>query len=217
MNYVLEIIFALVTVFVGLVAYCSYVYELKPKESLDKLKNEKLLIILEIVLSLFVLIVLNLMFHVNMSNYFKIQSLLSILIPIAVIDWYKHIIPNKLLIVLLVERVVCVALDFMMGLQDAEWYALGCLITAAIIYVLFLAMQLITKNGIGGGDVKIFAIVGLYLNAYGGIQCLLYSFIVSFFVSVFLLLTKKKNRKDELAFGPILLVGLLIKIVLMGA
>ena len=217
MNYVLEIIFALVTVFVGLVAYCSYVYELKPKEGLKKLKDEKLLIVLEIVLSLFVLIVLNLMFHVNMSNYFKIQSLFSILIPIAVIDWYKHIIPNKLLIVLLVERVVCVALDFMMGLQDAGWYALGCLITAVIIYVLFLAMQLITKNGIGGGDVKIFAIVGLYLNAYGGIQCLLYSFIVSFFVSVFLLLTKNKNRKDELAFGPILLIGLLIKIVLMGA
>lgn len=217
MKYVLEIIFALVTVFVGLVAYCSYAYELKPRESLNKIKGEKLLIVLEMVLSLFVLIVLNLMFHESLSNYFKIQSLLSILIPIAVIDWHKHIIPNKLLIVLLVERVVCVALDFMMGLQDAGWYALGCLITAAIIYVLFLAMQLITKNGIGGGDVKIFAIVGLYLNAYGGIQCLLYSFIVSFFVSVFLLLTKKKNRKDELAFGPILLIGLLIKIVLMGA
>lgn len=217
MKYVLEIIFALVTVFVGLVAYCSYAYELKPRESLNKIKGEKLLIVLEMVLSLFVLIVLNLMFHESLSNYFKIQSLLSILIPIAVIDWHKHIIPNKLLIVLLVERVACVALDFMMGLQDAGWYAFGCLITGAIIYVLFLAMQLITKNGIGGGDVKLFAVIGLYLNAYGGIQCLLYSFIVSFFVSVFLLLTKKKNRKDELAFGPILLVGLLIKIVLMGA
>lgn len=217
MKYIIEILFSLFTALIGLVAYCSYVYELKPKESLNKLRDEKFIVVLEVLASIFVLIVLNVLFKEDVSNYFKMQCLLSILIPISIIDRNKHIIPNKLLIVLLIERVVCVFLDLMVGMQDVGWYSLGCLVTAAIIYVLFLAMQLITRNGIGGGDVKLFALIGLFLNAYGAMQCLLYSFIVSFVVSVYLLISKKKNRKDELPFGPMLLAGLLIKIVLMGA
>lgn len=217
MKYLIEILFAMLSAFVGIFSYCSYTYELKAKECLNRIKDEKLLILVELVLSIFTLIILNIIFDESMSNYFKAQSLLSILIPIALVDKAKHIIPNKLLIVLLVERAVCLILDFTLFEEHAGLHALGCLITAAIIYVLFLAMQFITKNSIGGGDVKLFAVIGLYLNAYEGIRCLLYSFIVSFFVSVFLLITKKKNRKDELAFGPILLVGFLLKIVLTGA
>ena len=66
----------------------------------------------------------------------------------------------------------------------------------------FFALLLLTKNGIGGGDVKLVATLGLWLGAEGLLETVLTSSIFGGICAFFLLLSGMKKRTDFFAYGP---------------
>ena len=104
-----------------------------------------------------------------------------------------------------------------MDFKTAITELLGCVIAAVGILVLLCIMRLIIKEGIGFGDIKLFVVMGLYYGIRGSVSSLFLSFVVSFVVSIFMLITKRKNRKDYIAFAPSILVGTLLSTLIVGA
>lgn len=78
--------------------------------------------------------------------------------------------------------------------------------------ILFLLVYLISRNGLGGGDVKFIATAGLYLRLNGILPAILYGSILAAIFGLVLILLKKIGRKDTIPLIPFIYVGILITI-----
>lgn len=66
----------------------------------------------------------------------------------------------------------------------------------------FLILAYLTRGGVGGGDIKLIAALGLWLGPHRLLTVVLTGLFLGGLVALFLLLSKKKNRKDSFAYGP---------------
>jgi leader peptidase (prepilin peptidase) / N-methyltransferase len=130
-------------------------------------------------------------------------TLISMLVIITVSDLVYMIIPDKVLVffagVFLIERIFIPLIPW--------WDSLA---GAAVGFFLLLLIAVVTKGGMGGGDIKLFAVVGFVL----GVKMLLLSFFLStlfgaFFGVIGLLLGVIK-RKQTIPFGPFIALGTLV-------
>lgn len=155
----------------------------------------------------------------DMTWVFTIKRVIvcTALWPISIIDYRNHIIPNKLLVVMLILRVVIAVVEIIVDFKSAKTELLNCLIAGVGILIVLCLMRLVVRDGIGFGDVKLFAVMGLFLGIKGVVSSLFVSFVVSFFVSIFLLISKRKGRKEQIAFAPSILVGTLLSVTLLAA
>lgn len=167
------------------------------------------------ILSLF--LVFAFLYDVTWAFAIKRIILSAVLWPVAFIDYRKHIIQNKVLLSLLILRIVIAIVEVFCDIKSAKLESLSCLIAGVGILAILCVMRLIVRDGIGFGDIKLFAIIGLYLGVRGAIPTIFLSFVVSFFISIFMLATKKKNKKDYLAFAPSILIGTLLSTIFIGA
>lgn len=71
---------------------------------------------------------------------------------------------------------------------------------------LFLIAYL--TGGIGGGDIKLIAVAGLLLGYKATLVAFFIASILGGLVAIYLLLTKQKERKSLIAFGPYLCIGI---------
>lgn len=144
-------------------------------------------------------------------------ALVSVLWVAAYFDKKSYRVPNKLILLGFAFRLIILAAElFTIGTQ-VKYTVISELIAAAAMFVISLVCILIAKNSLGMGDVKLFLIMGLLLGVQGIMTAMFYSLIITFFVSVFMLITRKKNRKDFLPFAPSILVGTVLAIALSNA
>jgi leader peptidase (prepilin peptidase)/N-methyltransferase len=76
---------------------------------------------------------------------------------------------------------------------------------AAILFVIYLILALISPAGLGMGDVKLAAPVGLYLGYLGWTQLLyggLLGFVLNGLVTVLVVARNRKESTSEVAHGP---------------
>ena len=178
-----------------------------------------------------IFVLYGLMFIVNvailMSLYFyhsdnafitdlRLLFLCSVLWPIAVRDYKEQIIPNRLVMAGCVFWICTVMLQLLIDSQKVFVQFKSSLIAAVGIFVVCLICILIARNSIGMGDVKLFIMMGLLQGVNGLFSSVFYSLIISFFVACWLLITKRKNRKDGMSFGPSVLIGTTISIMFGG-
>jgi len=142
--------------------------------------------------------------------------LLAVLgVQLARIDLAHHLLPNPLVLTLLVAGL---ALFLLSSTATAEWAELlRAAAGAAILFVVFLILAVISPNGIGMGDVKLAAPVGLYLGYLGWSQ-LFYGgalgFVMGGILSVVLIRLKRANLHSEVAFGPSMLAAAVATVLL---
>ena len=139
-----------------------------------------------------------------------------IMLPIAVVYLIVQKVPNKLLLVALAIRVLIYIAEFIVSVPAAVNTLKDNLLGAIIIGAFFLLLLLVFINSIGIGDIKLFAVMGLYQGLWGAINSVFFSLMVSFVLSVGLLITKKKGRKDTISFGPSIFIGTIIAMGLAG-
>ena len=73
---------------------------------------------------------------------------------------------------------------------------------AAVGGLAFLILAYLTRGGIGGGDVKLVAALGLWLGPHRLLTVVFAGLFLGGLTALFLLLTKRKKRKDAFAYGP---------------
>lgn len=120
---------------------------------------------------------------------------ISLLVIISVSDIAYMLIPNKILfpfgILLILLRLV--------SPLNPWWSSFA---GAAIGFSLLFLIAVISKGGMGGGDIKLFFIIGIVL---GPVQTLLTLFIASLIgtiVGVIFLKRTRQGRKTPIPFGP---------------
>ena len=129
-------------------------------------------------------------------------TLIPLLIIITVSDLKYMLIPDKILLVFagifLVERVF---------IPLTPWW--DSLLGAVIGFSLLLVIAVVSKGGMGGGDIKLFAVLGLVV---GTKTVLLAFFLATFYGALFglvgMLLNIVKKRKP-IPFGPFIALGTL--------
>lgn len=72
---------------------------------------------------------------------------------------------------------------------------------------LLLLLAIISRGGMGGGDVKFAAALGFWLGWPGTLLGLFIGFVLGGAIGVLLLATKLRGRKDFIPFGPFIAVG----------
>ena len=78
-----------------------------------------------------------------------------------------------------------------------------------------IGLIVVLTRGMGEGDIEIAALAGLYLGTQGSVITLFFGFVLGGIVGAILLSLKSKGMKDEMAFGPYLVMGSFIA-MLMG-
>jgi leader peptidase (prepilin peptidase)/N-methyltransferase len=121
----------------------------------------------------------------------------SVLIVVFFIDLDHQIIPNRLVLILLGMALIMQVLGPAIGLREALW---GGLLGGA----LFLLLAVISRGGMGGGDIKLVAAFGLWFGWMKLLPLLFFAFLGGGTVGALLLLTGVKKRKDGIPFGPFL-------------
>lgn len=143
--------------------------------------------------------------------------LLAVLgVQLARLDIALHLLPNQLVLILLIAGILLLAAPSMFG-QQADNFA-RALVGAAILFAIYLILALISPGGIGMGDVKLAAPVGLYLGYLGWNQLLyggLLGFIVNGVTTAVLISGKRRNTAKEVAHGPAMLGALAITALLI--
>lgn len=137
--------------------------------------------------------------------------LLAVLgIQLARIDVALHLLPNPLVIFLLAGGLLLLLLPALFGKQSYD--LVRAPLGAAILFAAYLILGIISPGGIGMGDVKLAAPVGLYLGYLGWGQLLyggLLGFVLNGAVTVIVLSRKGRNRATEVPHGPSMLGALM--------
>lgn len=76
------------------------------------------------------------------------------------------------------------------------------LIAAIIGGGIFLMLAILSRGGIGGGDIKLVAVLGIWLGIEKLLNVIIIAAIAGGIVAVILILTKQKDRKSYFAYGP---------------
>jgi leader peptidase (prepilin peptidase)/N-methyltransferase len=128
-------------------------------------------------------------------------AFVAMLVPLTVIDLEYRILPNKILLVGAVAALAILAVAFP-GRLPAH------LAAAAGAGAFFLAAVLAHPKGMGMGDVKLAAVMGLYLGR-DVVPALLVAFLLGTVAGLAIIARKgaAEGRKTAVPFGPFLAVG----------
>lgn len=125
---------------------------------------------------------------------------ISLLIIITVSDIAYMLIPDK---VLLPFAIVLILLRIFSPLNP--WW--DAVVGAVFGFSILLLIAIVSKGGMGGGDIKLFFLIGLVLGFKLTIVALFMSAVIGLIAGVMQLLWQKKGRKQPIPFGPWIAVG----------
>jgi leader peptidase (prepilin peptidase)/N-methyltransferase len=128
-------------------------------------------------------------------------ALVLLLVPVVLIDLDHRIIPNKLM---LVGAVVAPAILLATASDDLLEHALAALAAGGF----FLLAALAYPRGMGMGDVKLAAVLGLFLGRAVG-PAIFVALIAGTLVGAAVIARKgaREGRKTAVPFGPFLALG----------
>jgi leader peptidase (prepilin peptidase)/N-methyltransferase len=149
---------------------------------------------------LFVLLWLKVGFNTPLAIY---AALTSTLLTVALIDYDHKIIPNTITLP-----------GIVIGLGLSLWALpitpLASLLGLLVGGTLFYLIAVISKGGMGGGDIKLIAMIGAFLGWQGALFTIFSGALLGSLVGVTLMLLGKKGRKDKVPFGPFLSCGAIL-------
>jgi leader peptidase (prepilin peptidase)/N-methyltransferase len=122
-------------------------------------------------------------------------------IVIFVIDMEHQLILNN---ILLPAMAVALGVSLLHSRIDLAPTLLNAVIGAAVGFGIFLLVYIVSRGGMGEGDVKLGALAGLMTGWPNIIAAVILSWIAGGLVAIGLLVLRRKGRREAIAFGPFL-------------
>lgn len=215
-----DIVVSLLLIVIGYIAICYYFHDKKWNSkditSLKLNKNKTIYLMTEICSIVLLIAVFRICYDLEALAEIKLLVLVLSIFPIAAVDYKIQKIPNRFLATALCFRGLLYIPETLNSPRNALSIFIDNFLGAIIVSVFFLLLLLVFRNSIGMGDVKLFFVMGMYQGLWGVINSVFFSLVVSFFVSVALLMARRKKKTDTIALGPNILVGTMIAICLAG-
>lgn len=133
---------------------------------------------------------------------------LSLLLVISVIDLHHRIIPNELS-----YPGMALGIGAALWLGNPPWYSavIGWFVGGFIFWLVAFTYEKLTgREGLGGGDIKMLAMLGAWLGADAILIVIVLSTGLGSIVGIGALLLQKGNLKLAIPFGPFLAVAAFI-------
>jgi leader peptidase (prepilin peptidase) / N-methyltransferase len=132
---------------------------------------------------------------------------------LGVIDLQHRLLPNRVVVPALG---IAVGLLLLAAAAEQDWAGLlRAGLGGVVLFAVFLVLALIAPSGLGMGDVKLAALLGLYLGWVGWHAVVIGAaggFVVQAVVALSLLATRRIGLRGELPFGPAMLLGAAVAI-----
>jgi len=143
-------------------------------------------------------------------SYFFYFAFVASLIVITVIDLFHQIIPDVISLpgigVGLLASLIVPDLPFLNSL-------IGMLLGGGSLFVVATLYQwLFKREGMGGGDVKLLAMIGAFLGWKAVILTILLSSLIGSITGIIVMVAKGKDFKYAIPFGPFLSLGAVISL-----
>ncbi|MBS0167865.1 MAG: prepilin peptidase [Nitrospira sp.] len=137
-------------------------------------------------------------------------GLYSALLVVAGTDLSHKIIPNAITFPGIVIGLISAGTILPLGLVNG---IIGLLVGGGILWLLAWASPyLFGKEGMGGGDIKLLAMVGAFLGWKPAVMTIMLGSFLGSVVGVTLIAAKVMRREDYIPFGPFLVCGALVSL-----
>ena len=157
-------------------------------------------VIVELLSGLIMLCVI-LKFHFTLTSLFYLIFIYSLII-ITFIDIDYQIIPDSISIPGIIIGVLFSLTNKTIPFKDS---ILGLLVGGGSLILVILIYYIITKTeGMGGGDVKLLAMIGAFIGWKGVIFTIFIASLFGTIVGIMEMIRKQKNMKLAIPFGPFL-------------
>jgi leader peptidase (prepilin peptidase)/N-methyltransferase len=140
-------------------------------------------------------------YEYGLTGYTLLLSVyMAILILVTVIDLEHRLVLNRLILPAILLALI--AGFFTPGLNWKQ-----VLVGGLIGFGLFYIVAMIYPGGMGAGDVKLAAFIGLITGFPDIFVAIVVTIFAGGFVSLFLVLTRIRSRRDYIPYGPFLVIG----------
>jgi len=129
----------------------------------------------------------------------RLGFFLVVLVTLAVIDIKHGLLPNK---IIYPAVVVTLILNILSPVTNTG----GTVITGICLAGFFLVTALLLKQ-LGAGDIKLALLIGLMAGFPGGVIALSTGIFLGGLAAVCLVVSRLRNRKDTIPYGPFLAAG----------
>ena len=140
-------------------------------------------------------------------SFTRYLTLYQLLFCIAVMDYHFRIIPNSVLFVgLVLQSVLTICGGFFQktNCMNLFWANIcSCMTSIVLLFLIYV----LSKHAIGLGDVKLFGMIGFYLQICDTFSVLFLGVVIAAFLAVFMLLAKKCQKESTLPLAPFILAG----------
>ncbi|MCZ8542134.1 prepilin peptidase [Psychrobacillus psychrodurans] len=128
---------------------------------------------------------------------------ISLLVIITVSDIAYMLIPDKILIFFLTPLIV-----LRVFVPLSPWW--DSIIGAFVGFGVLFLIAVVSKGGMGGGDIKLFFVIGLVLGWIPTLLTLFLASIIGTVVGIISLRRTKQGRKTPIPFGPSIAIAAII-------
>jgi leader peptidase (prepilin peptidase)/N-methyltransferase len=143
-------------------------------------------------------------------SYLVYFAFVASLIAITVIDFHEQIIPDVISLPGIVLGGVASLLLPQVTFVDS---LLGILLGGGSLFLVAAGYQwLFKREGMGGGDVKLLAMIGAFLGWKAVILTILLSSLIGSLTGIAFMAVKGKDFKYAIPFGPFLSMGAVISL-----
>lgn len=144
----------------------------------------------------------------ELINFIFYFSIAAVFLSHILIDIEHQLLPDKLNLYLLIVILPYVVLNYSLY----HWLIGGAIGFLGPLGVTYLFYKLRGQIGLGGGDIKLFGILGLILGPLGVMNNIFMSCMLGSIIGVGLIVLKKLDRDKPFAFGPFIIIAASIQI-----
>jgi len=129
--------------------------------------------------------------------------LVSLVVIVSIADIDSMIIPNKVLLFFGITGIL-----LRLFIPTVPWW--NGWVGAVTGFIMLSLIAILSKDGMGGGDIKYFAVLGLFVGVKGIVLSLVLAAVLGLVYGLFAILILKKDRKEPIPFGPFIGAATLI-------
>ncbi|MFA1641641.1 A24 family peptidase [Chryseomicrobium imtechense] len=127
----------------------------------------------------------------------------SLLVVLTVSDLAYMLIPDKFLLFFGIPLVILRIFEPL----DPWW---DSYLGAAVGFTLLLLIAIVSRGGMGGGDIKLFLVIGIVLGTIQSLVVLGLASVIGLIFGIISLRLAKKGRKTPIPFGPSIAIAAVI-------
>lgn len=138
----------------------------------------------------------------NLLNFLFFFSIFSAFLVHFIVDIKHQILPDSI-------NIYLAALFFLVGFITTPWshWLIGGALGLGFPLLVSWAFYLLRGQvGLGGGDIKLYGALGLYLGPIGVMQNIFLSCFLGAFVGIALIASKVIKRDNPIPFGPFIII-----------